>query len=142
MLAPRRMLAIVLVAAAAATAGCGQSEQEKAQSKVCDARADIKKQVDDLKGLTLATASVDGVKKNVNAITADLKTIADAQGTLSEDRRNQVQTATSAFKSELTSIVQGVTSNLSLSEAATKLQTATQQLADAYTQSLGKIDCS
>jgi hypothetical protein len=34
---------------------CGESDEEKAQNQVCDARADIAKQVDELKGLTAAT---------------------------------------------------------------------------------------
>jgi valyl-tRNA synthetase len=144
MFAPRRTLALVLVlvATAALAAGCGESKTEKAQKQVCNARADIKQQVDDLSSLTIATASVDGVKQNVKSIQSSLKQIADAQGTLSEDRRSQVQSATNAFKSEVTSIAQGLRSNLSLSEAGTKLKAAGQQLATSYQQSLGKIDCS
>ena len=144
MFAPRRTLALVLVlvATAALAAGCGESKTEKAQKQVCNARADIKQQVDDLSSLTIATASVDGVKQNVKSIQSSLKQIADAQGTLSGDRRSQVQSATNAFKSEVTSIAQGLRSNLSLSEAGTKLKAAGQQLATSYQQSLGKIDCS
>ena len=142
MFAHRRLLAVILVGAAVVTAGCGESKQDKAQKTVCNARADIKKQVDELRSLTLATASVDGVKANVQAIQDDLKKIVNAQGTLSDARRSQVKSATDAFTGQVTSIAQGVTSNLSLSEAGTKLKSATQQLASAYQQSLGKIDCS
>jgi hypothetical protein len=84
--------------AALVVSGCGgQSDSEKAQAKVCDARADISKQVDELKGLTLATATVSGVRENVTAIQDDLKQMAGAQDTLSEDRRKEVKTATDTF---------------------------------------------
>ena len=54
---------------------CGQSADEKAQATVCSARADIKKQVDELKGLTATTASVDGVQANLKAIGKNLEKI-------------------------------------------------------------------
>jgi hypothetical protein len=136
----RRALVIVLVAAAAAGGCGGQSKEEKAQANVCDARADISKQVDKLKGLTLATATVDGIRDSVSAIQADLKKIADAQGTLGDARRTEVQTATKQFTASVTAIVQGLGGNLSLSEAGSQLQTAAKQLGTAYAQSLGKLD--
>lgn len=134
-------IALLLAFAALAVAGCGESDQEKAQKQVCSARADISKQVDELKGLTLATASVDGVRQNVDAIQKDLKDIADAQGTLSDDRKAQVKAATDQFRTEVTQIANGVKGSLSLSEAKTQLQTAAQNLASAYAASLGKLDC-
>ena len=66
-----------------ASACGGQSAQDKAQSNVCSARADIKKQVDALKSTTLTSGSIDGVKANLSAIQKDVKQIADAQGNLS-----------------------------------------------------------
>src|SRR6201999_62471 len=97
--------------------------------QVCNARSSIKTQVDKLSSLTLTTASVDGVKQSVKSIQSSLKQIADAQGTLSENRRNQVKNATTTFTSEVTSIAQGLTSNLSLSQAASQIKAAGQQLA-------------
>ena len=89
----KRPLAVLLLLAAAVVGltACGQSSQDKAKSQVCDARADISKQVNELKGLTLSTATVDGVKKNVQAIQDDLGKIKDAQGNLNADRKKQVQ---------------------------------------------------
>jgi hypothetical protein len=137
----RSPIALLLAIAALVVAGCGESEQQKAQKKVCSARADISKQVDELKGMTLATASVDGVRENVDAIQKDLQDIANAQGTLSDDRKAAVKTATDQFKTQVTEIANGVKGSLSLSEAKTQLQTAAQDLATAYSNSLGKIDC-
>ena len=134
---------LVLVAAALAVAACGESEADKAQSTVCDARADIQKQVDELRGLTLATATVDGVTSNLDAIKSDLGKIKGAQGDLSSDRRKQVQDANQAFESQLSSIVESLGQNLSLSEAGTQIKDAATKLANTYQQTLGsvKVDC-
>jgi len=108
----------------------------------CDARADISKQVNELKGLTLSTATVDGVKKNVQAIQDDLGKIKDAQGNLNADRKKQVQGANEAFTQQVKSIASSVGKSLSLSNAGTQLQTAVSQLAASYQQTLAKVDCS
>jgi len=134
-------LVLVLLVAALAVAACGQSKAEKAQKQVCDARADISTQVDELKALTPTTATVSGVKENVTTIQDDLKKIASAQGTLSSDRRAQVKAATDQFVSSVSSIAKGLTSDLSLSDARSQLAQAAQQLGAAYSDSLGKIDC-
>jgi Tfp pilus assembly protein PilP len=135
------MISLFAVAVLAVSA-CGESKADKAKSQVCDARADIQKQVDTLSGMTLATASVDGVKSSLKAIQSDLGKIKDAQGDLNGERKQQVQQANQQFESQLNSIVQSVGTNLSLSEAGTKLKDATTQLASSYKQTLGKVDCS
>jgi chromosome segregation ATPase len=139
---PRHRASVVLLLVAVLGVGaCGESKQEKAQKKVCSARADISKQVNELKSLTPTTATVDGVRQNVNAIQDDLKDIASAQGTLSDQRRSQVKAATSQFTAQLQSIVQQAIKSLSLADAQTQLQAAVSDLASAYSSSLGKIDC-
>ena len=140
----KRPLALLLLLAAAAVAltACGQSSQDKAKSQVCDARSDISKNVNELKGLTLTTATVDGVKQNVKAIQDDLGEIKDAQGNLNADRKKQVQAANEAFTQQVKSIASSVGQSLSLTDAGTQLKTAASQLATSYQQTLGKIDCS
>ena len=136
------LLLVGLLLAALSLSACGESEAEKAQKQVCDARADISKQVDELKGLTVTTATVSGLRENVGAIQDDLKKIAGAQDTLSEDRRTEVKAATDAFVSSVTSIAKGLTSDVSLSEARSRLAQAAQDLRAAYADSLARIDCS
>jgi hypothetical protein len=136
-------LALLLLLGAVALAGCGgQSKEDKAKSQVCDARADISKQVDELSSLTLATASVDGIKQNVKAIQDDLGKIKDAQSNLTPERKQQVQSANEAFTQQMKSIASSVGQGISLSDAQTQLKSATSQLATTYKQTLGKIDCS
>ena len=123
-------------------AGCGESKEDKAKKQVCSARSDLQKQVNELSSLTISTATVDGVKSNVDAITNDLKQIKDAQSNLSADRKAQVQQATQEFESQVKSIGQSLGSGTSLSGAASQLQSAAKQLASSYKQTLGKVDCS
>jgi uncharacterized protein HemX len=137
------MVLLLLVLLAAGTAiGCGESDEEKAQNDVCDARADIQKRVNNLANLDLSTATVEGVQDDLQGMQDDLNKIADAQGDLSDERRQQVESANREFKSQLDSIAQGLTSNLSLSGAEEKLRSAAQQLADSYRQTFAQIDCS
>jgi hypothetical protein len=132
---------LLALLAALALGACGESKQDKAKSTVCDARADISKEVDQLKGLTVSTVTIDGVQKSLKAITSNLSKIKDAQGDLSGDRRQQVQDATKAFTAQVQSIAGSVVTSTSLSEAKTQLTAALQQLGDAYKQSFAKVDC-
>jgi hypothetical protein len=133
---------VVLLLAACTAVGCGESDEEKAQNDVCDARDDIQKQVNELSNLTLSTATVEGVQENLNAIQDDLKKVGDAEGNLNDERKQQVESANKQFKAELDSIASGLTSDLSLSGAEQKFRTATQQLASSYRQTFAKVDCS
>ena len=135
------LVAGLLLIAGGAAVGCGESDEEKAQTQVCDARADLKKQVDDLAGLTASTATVDGVEEDLNAIEEDLNQIKDAQGDLNEERKQEVESATQEFTSEVEAVANGLTSDLSLSGAQAKLETAGKQLASSYQQTFAQIDC-
>jgi chromosome segregation ATPase len=135
------LLVAGLVLVAATAAGCGESDAEKAQTQVCDARADLKTQVDELAALTPATATADGVEENLNAIENDLNQIKDAQPDLSEERKQEVESATQEFTSEVEAVAGELGSSLSVSGAQAKLQAAGQQLASAYQNAFAQIDC-
>jgi hypothetical protein len=137
----KRSLVIGLVLATGLGA-CGESDEEKAQNEVCDARADIQKQVNQLSGLSLETATLEAVQKNLTAIRDDLREIGDAQGDLSDERRQQVESATKEFTSQLQSIAGDIGRSLSVADARTKLESAFDQLASTYEQSFAGIDCS
>jgi Tfp pilus assembly protein PilP len=135
-----RMILLVL-SAALALAACGESEQDKAKTQVCDARADIQKQIGELQGLNPSTASVDGVTQNLRAIRDDLGKIRDAQGDLNGERKKQVQDANQAFSQQVSSIVSTVGRSLSVSDAESQLRSALAELSSSYKQTLGKVDC-
>jgi uncharacterized protein YjbJ (UPF0337 family) len=132
---------LLALLAALALGACGESKEDKAKTTVCDARGDISEQVDQLKGLTISTVTVDGVQNSLKAINSDLSKIKDAQGNLSGDRRQQVQDATKTFTSQVKSIAGSVGKSTSLSDAKAQLTSALQQLGDAYKQSFAKVDC-
>jgi uncharacterized protein YjbJ (UPF0337 family) len=139
---PSIAFVLLAVVTAVALGACGESKEDQAKNTVCSARADIGKQVDQLKGLTISTATADAVQQSVQAIRSDLSKIKDAQGDLSDDRRQQVEAANKAFTSQVQSIVKSLGSGTSLSDAKSQLTSATQELATAYQQSFARIDCS
>ena len=131
-----------LTALALALAACGESAADKAQKTVCSARADIKTQVDELKGLTVTTATVDGVRSNLRAIRDSLEKIVGAQGELTGARKQEVQKATQAFKSEVTDVGRQLVTSVSLSDGKQQIETALEGLASSYKAALAPIDCS
>ena len=122
-------------------AACGQSDEEKAKSDVCDARADIQKNVKELQGLTLGTATVDKVRSNVDAIKSDLSKIADAQGKLSDSQRKQIEQANETFKSKVQALAGDVGKSVSIQDAVTRLKSDFADLAATYQQSFARFDC-
>jgi hypothetical protein len=130
---------VVLVFALGA---CGESDEEKAQNTVCDARDDIGKQVDDLKSLTPSTVTADAVTQNLEAIDNDLNDMSDAQSDLSSDRRSDVEAANKAFESSVEGIVSELGSSLSAADAKAQVVTALDQLAATYQKAFAPLNCN
>lgn len=137
----KRAFLISVVGLGLAIAGCGESDEDKAKNAVCDARADIQKNVKDLQNLNVQTATADGVKSNVTAIQDDLKTISDNQDELDDTRKQQVQKANETFTSEVESLSNDLGSSQSLPSAGQQLKSDIANLATAYQQALAPIDC-
>jgi hypothetical protein len=124
-----------------ALGACGESDEEKAQNTVCDARADIGTQVDELKSLTPATVTTDAVSQNLDAIKTDLQDISNAQSDLSSDRRSDAEAATQAFTSSVEGIAGQLGSSLSASDAKAQVITALDQLAASYQEAFAPLNC-
>ena len=120
---------------------CGESDEEKAQNTVCDARADIGKQVDELGSLTPATVTADAVTQNLDAIKTDLQDISDAQSDLSSDRRSEAEAATKAFSSSVQETASQLGSSLSAADAKAQVVTALDQLAASYQKAFAPLNC-
>ena len=121
---------------------CGESEEEKAQNRVCDARADIEKRVDDLSALTITSASIDKVTSNLKAIRDDLEKIAAERGDLAPEQRQDVEQAAKSFRSELETAARDVASGTaSGEEAGARIGSALDQLAKSFTEAYGPVDC-
>ena len=140
---PHRVVAVVLASLSLVAAGCGDdSDQERAQSQVCDARADIQKSIDSLKDLTLSTATPDGIRQQLEGIRKELGTIRDAQGDLGADRRNQLQKANDQFADTIKNVAQTVLRSTSAQDASATVEQAADQLESTYKSTLSPIDCS
>jgi hypothetical protein len=138
----RRAIALALSAASLLLAACGESDEDKAKTQVCDARADIKKHVDDLNGLTITSASVDEIQQDLQAIGDDLTKISDAQGDLAPDRKEQVEAANKAFRSEVQATAKRVVSGLTAGDAQAQLESAVGALVTGYKKAFAPVDCS
>jgi uncharacterized protein YjbJ (UPF0337 family) len=135
--------ALLLLLAAAALGACGgESKETKAQNQVCDARADISKQVNTLKGLTPSAVNVSQVKTSLKAIRDDLGKITSAQGDLSGARKSQVSSANQEFKSKVQDVASNLGRSLSIGEAKTQLSAAFDDLAATYRRTFAMVDCS
>ena len=134
-------LAAIIALALAACGGGGSSKQDKAKSQVCDARADIAKQVDTLKGITVSTATLDQIQTSLKAINNDLKQIAGARNDLSGDNKSQLEQANKEFVTQINSIASSLLKSTSLSQAQSQAKAALSQLSDAYQQTFAKFSC-
>jgi hypothetical protein len=118
-----------------------QSPEEKSQATVCDARADISNQVDELKSLTAATVTKDAVTQSLDKIKNDLGDMSSAQADLSSDRRSEAEAANKAFTSSVKEITSELLISLSASDAKTAVVTALQQLEASYKTAFTPLDC-
>jgi hypothetical protein len=132
---------IAVVTVALVLGACGKSAEDKAQTKVCDARDDIGKQVNELKSMTPATVTTDAVKQNLDAIRNDLKDISDAQSDLSGDRRSQVEEANKKFTSSVKDTASQALSSMSTSDAKATLTTSLEQLQASYQAAFKPVNC-
>jgi hypothetical protein len=134
-----RYIAIALLALAA---GCGDSKSDKAMADVCAARGDISTQVDQLKGMTISTATTSQITDSLQAIRDDLRKIGDARADVTDDRRQQLDAANTKFTSAVRSTLLDVGKTVSVEDASTQLKNAFDRLAATYKDSFGAVDCS
>jgi hypothetical protein len=130
-------------------AACGESSQEKAQKDVCNARAEISKQIAKLQALTPSASAIEEAKSGVEVIGDELKKIKDAQGDLAPARKEQVEPATKVFEAELKSIAANVAANIpsggvesALKAVGPRLKSSLSALAGSYRRALAPINCS
>ena len=138
----RWMTAILAGVLAVVPVACGESEEEKAQNTVCDARADIQKRVDDLAALTITSASIDDVTSNLRAIREDLEKIAAEREDLAPEQREEVDQAAKSFRSELETAASDVVSGAASGEqAGARIGAALDDLAKSFRRAYGPLEC-
>jgi chromosome segregation ATPase len=137
-----RTIAMLAGVFAALLVACGKSDEEKAQDRVCDARADIQERVDNLADLTITSASIDDVTSNLSAIRDDLEEIAGERQDLAPEQRDAVDQAAKRFRSELETAGKDVASGAaSGEEAGARIGSAFDDLAKAFREAYGPVDC-
>jgi len=138
----RRAIVILASLLAALPVACGESEEEKAQDRVCDARADIEKRVNNLADLTITSASIDKVTNNLKAIRDDLEKIAAERDDLAPEQQDAVDQAAKRFRSELETAAKDVISGAaSGEEAGARIGAALDDLATSFREAYGPVDC-
>lgn len=137
-----KTIAILIGLLGALLVACGESEEEKAQNRVCDARADIEKRVDNLADLTITSASIDKVTNNLKAIRDDLETIAAERDDLAPEQQDAVDQAAKSFQTELETAAKDVVSGAaSGEEAGARIGSALDVLAKSFREAYGPVDC-
>jgi uncharacterized phage infection (PIP) family protein YhgE len=136
-------LAGLALAATAAflLSGCGESKEEKAHDKACDAVADINTQVKQLQSYTLATVTSDKVSNNLDTIQQDVSDIKSALPDLSSSLKSQLSSATDTFSSKLSSVIDTLGQSTSVQSAATQINAAADQLAAGYREAFARVSC-
>ena len=140
-LRPHSLLAVALAAVLLALAGCGKSDQEKAQDNACNAVNSIKTQVNELSGYTPSTVTKAKVQENVAQIRDNLSELKQTLPDVSADLKSQLQSATDAFSQSLSSIVNTVLQSTSISEAKQQVVAAADTLAASYKKAFGSVSC-
>jgi hypothetical protein len=124
-----------------ALAACGESDEEKAQNTVCDARASIESQVNDLKALPVSASSIPQATEGLQAILSDLSDIAGAQSDLSSDRREAAQNAVKTFGDDVRNAASDIASSGSASGAGEAVQSAAATLTKSLQDAFEPVDC-
>jgi uncharacterized lipoprotein YehR (DUF1307 family) len=135
------VVAVLCVLALSACGSSGSSKQDKAKTTVCNAKDDIAKQVDTLKGITISTGTLDQIQTSLKAIDDDLKQIAGARDDLSGANKQQLKDANQQFLTQIQSIASSLVKSTSLSQAKTQAKAALAQLSDAYQNTFAKFSC-
>jgi hypothetical protein len=122
----------------ATQAPSSSSAQDQAARTVCDARADIQAQVENL---AAGAPSRIAITTGLAAIQSDLQKIESAQADLAPERKQEVQDASAAFETRLKTIAGQIVSGLGKSDAKTQVADAITSLKSAVTDALEPIQC-
>jgi hypothetical protein len=121
-------------------AACGESEQAKAEKTVCAAKQEIASSVQNLQSLTITSASVSTVQRDLGSIGEGLKKMRGAEGQLSSTRKTQVQKANTELSTQLSSFTHELT-RLTLPEAQAQVASAIDKVVARYKNAFAPIQC-
>jgi hypothetical protein len=96
---------------------------------------------DTLKGITPETFNAAAVSTSLAAIQSDLSDIKGAEADLSDDLRQQVQSANQAFETQVEGTVKDIGASTTVTEAESAISAAADELASSYEETFAGIDC-
>jgi len=141
----RTFIAVIAVIPALSLVACdsaGESKENRAQSIICDARADIATQIETLQGLGTGETTVEEAQKAARKIRADISSIRTAQQDLGEERLQEVREARAEFATAVRSALRAAANgDASAPETKQQLSSAADDVQQAYEESLKRIDC-
>ena len=130
-----------VIALALAASACGESDEEKAQERVCDARAGISTEVEKLGALTPSTVTGDAVRASLESIRGDLKAIGEARADVNQDRRDELTAANNAFAATVRDVGEERAAEHVRRGRAGAAVDRGDGLAATYRSTLGRYDC-
>jgi hypothetical protein len=131
---------LVVLTPFALISGCGESEQAKAESTVCEGKKEISDSVSSLQSMTLTNASVSAGQGDLKSIESGLNKMNGAVYEMSGEHKEAVKKATVQLSSELSTIANELT-NLTLPQALTEVTAAAEKLVRSYKQTFTSIQC-
>jgi hypothetical protein len=128
-------------------AACGESSEEKATKQVCAATSEISKQIQKLQALPISSSLPTEIKTSAQAIDKSIGEIESAAPNLETARKEEFDTATSAFKLELAALVATTVASAARGEAALagagpKIKASLSALAGDYRKAFQALKCS
>jgi hypothetical protein len=144
----RAALAAVL-ATSLTLAGCGESSAEKATKQVCSATSEISAQLKKLETLPISSNFPTEAKASVEAIEKSITKIKEASPNLPTARKEEIEAANRAFKTEIASITKQVvtaskSSNLqaALKSVEPQIKASLSRLSGDYKKAFQELKCS
>lgn len=138
----------VLLTSALGFAACGESSEEKATKKVCSATSEISAQLKKLQTLPISSSFPAEAKTSVESISASVGKIKEAAPDLKAARKDEVNAANNAFKSEIVTITKNVasastSSNLqaALKSVEPQIRASLNTLASNYKKAFEALKC-
>jgi uncharacterized protein YicC (UPF0701 family) len=139
----------VLLIGSLGLAGCGESSAEKATKQVCSATSEISTQLKKLETLPVSSSFPTEAKASVEAIDKSIKKIDEAAPNLPTARKEEIDAANTAFKTEIAAITKSVasaskSSNLeaALKSAEPQIKASLSRLATDYKKAFEALKCS
>jgi hypothetical protein len=137
----RAALAAPLLASCLLLAACGESEEQKAISKVCDTRKEIGKHVKQISNTELSASTAPELKQDVKELKEEIHTLHEEVKKIKGQKQFLLAEANENLKLRVEAIATELQKGASLSSAHEQLKAAVNELGASYQEALKAIEC-